>query len=221
MLTRNDYIWMNKNSHIMKKTDKVNYNATMKYANDLILQDHHTSQRTKSSERAFGMVLKICLKTGIRVSDLLNLEYHQFTENKKYSNTYTLTYHITKTSTTNSVPVGAELMMNIEKYRMECLQDHGYTSSNIFFNYQNKKLFSRVWASNKISKANKDGDLGQVLNVVGMHSVRRSAVVEIFEKTQDLALAQSFLGHKNILTTSNYLQDIKTSTQDKLRSVLC
>ena len=205
----------------MNKTEKVNYNATMKYAHDLLHHNGNMSNRTKLSERTFGLLLKICLKTGIRVTDLLNLEYSQFTENKKYPNTFTLTYYITKTHSSNTVPIGAELMLMIQSYKMECLKDYGYTSSYIFFNYQTKKLFSRVWASNKISKANKNGKLGQVLNVVGMHSVRRSAVVEIFEKTQDLALAQSFLGHKNILTTSNYLQDVKTTTQDKLRSVLC
>ena len=205
----------------MNKTEKVNYNATMKYANDLLQLNGNMSNRTKLSNSTFGLLLKICLKTGIRVTDLLNLEYSQITENKKYLNTFTLTYHINKTDSSNTVPIGAELMMTIQSYKIECLKDYGYTSSYIFYNYQTQKLFSRVWASKRISKANKDGKLGQVLNVVGMHSVRRAAVVEIFEKTQDLALAQSFLGHKNILTTSNYLQDVKTSTQDKLRSVLC
>jgi site-specific recombinase XerD len=54
-----------------------------------------------------------------------------------------------------------------------------------------------------------------------MHSLRRTAVIEIFENKQDLRLAQAFLGHKNILTTSNYLQDSKRSIQDQLRECLC
>jgi site-specific recombinase XerD len=33
-----------------------------------------------------------------------------------------------------------------------------------------------------------------------MHSLRRTAVIEIFENKQDLRLAQALLGHKNILT---------------------
>jgi site-specific recombinase XerD len=50
-----------------------------------------------------------------------------------------------------------------------------------------------------------------------MHSLRRTAVIEIFENKQDLRLKQFPLGHKNILTTSNYLQDSKRSIQDQLR----
>lgn len=204
----------------MKKTEKVNYNATMKLANDL-LQDNNLANRTKLSNQTFGLLLKLCLKTGIRVSDLLNLEYSQFVEDKKHPNTYSLTYSITKTNSTNTVPIGHQLMLMIQTYKMHCLKDYGYTSNKIFFNYQTNKLYSRVWASNRISKFNKQGKLGEVLNHVGMHSVRRSAVVEVYEQTNDLRLAQSFLGHKNLVTTSNYLQDNKTSIQDKLRLVLC
>jgi site-specific recombinase XerD len=53
-----------------------------------------------------------------------------------------------------------------------------------------------------------------------MHSLRRTAVIEIFENKQDLRLAQILLG-QNILTTSNYLQDSKRSIQDQLRECLC
>jgi integrase len=204
----------------MKKTEKLNFNSTMKYANDL-LNNEIGNETKRMTNKAFGLLVKICLKTGIRASDLLNLEYSQFTENKLAPNTFTLEYFITKTNTKNIVPLGADLMNSIHLYKMECLETYGTTSDKVFYNYSNGKLFTRVWASNRIAKANKNGLLGQVVNVCGMHSVRRTAVVEVFEKNQDLRLAQAFLGHKNILTTSNYLQDNKTTIQDKLREALC
>jgi integrase len=55
---------------------------------------------------------------------------------------------------------------------------------------------------NKVRKANDSGLLGEIVNVAGMHSLRRTAVIEIFENKQDLRLAQAFLGHKN----TNYFQ---------------
>jgi hypothetical protein len=52
---------------------------------------------------------------------------------------------------------------------------------------------TRVWASNKVRKANDSGLLGEIVNVAGMHSLRRTAaVIEIFENKQDLRLAQAF-----------------------------
>lgn len=207
----------------MNKTDKVNYNATTKYATNLLNTSSNEvpNVRKRMNLKAFGLLLKICLKTGIRTSDLLNLEYTQFEENRSAPNTFTLKYYITKTSKTNEVPIGAELKRLIEIYKMECLKEFGYSAEKIFWNYSTKKIYTRVWASKKVADANDKGLLGPVVNCAGMHSVRRSAVVEVFEKTQDLRLAQSFLGHKNILTTSNYLADQKKTTQDRLREVLC
>ncbi|WP_405377529.1 site-specific integrase [Nonlabens sp. Asnod3-A02] len=204
----------------MKKTEKLNYNSTMKFANTK-LTNNQTNQTKRMTDKAFGLLVKVCLKTGIRASDLLNLNYDQFTENRTAPNTFTLEYFITKTNSKNVVPVGADLMRSIQVYKMECLEAYGTVNGKIFYNYNTNKLYTRVWASQRIAKANKNGMLGQVVNVAGMHSVRRTAVVEVFEQNQDLRVAQAFLGHKNILTTSNYLQDNKTTMQDKLRLALC
>jgi integrase len=34
------------------------------------------------TEKAFGLLIRLAVKTGIRASDLLNLEYIQFKENR-------------------------------------------------------------------------------------------------------------------------------------------
>jgi integrase len=144
------------------------------------------------TEKAFGL-LRLAVKTGIRASDLLNLEYIQFKENREYPNTFTLEYSITKTKSKNIIPVGAELMRIIQVYEL-CLSEYGYKSKHLFHNYSTGKI-TRVWASNKVRKANDSGLLGEIVNVAGMHSLRRTAVIEIFENKQDLRLA-NLLGHK-------------------------
>jgi integrase len=174
----------------MKKTDKLNFNSTIKFSNDL-LNDKQPNQTKRMTEKAFGLLIRLAVKTGIRASDLLNLEYIQFKENREYPNTFTLEYSITKTKSKNIIPVGAELMRIIQVYELECLSEYGYKSKHLFHNSTGKN-YTRVWASNKVRKANDSGLLGEIVNVAGMHSLRRTAVIEIFENKQDLRLAQAF-----------------------------
>lgn len=205
----------------MNKTDKVNFNATLKFANDAINFSMPPQLRKESSMNALGLLTKICLKTSMRVSDILNLEYSQFKENKIHQGTFMLTYAIKKTNSKNTVPIGSDLMNDILQYREKCIARYNIANDMVFFNYQTQSLYTRVWASVNIAKANKEGNLGKVVNVAGTHSIRKTAANEIFDKTQDLKLAKEFLGHKNILTTSIYLHDSFVDTQDKLRELLC
>jgi hypothetical protein len=64
------------------------------------------------------------------------------------------------------------------------------TSPNTYFTITQLVKITRVWASNKVRKANDSGLLGELM--YGMHSLRRTAVIEIFENKQDLRLAQAF-----------------------------
>jgi integrase len=82
------------------------------------------------TEKAFGLLIRLAVKTGIRASDLLNLEYIQFKENREYPNTFTLEYSITKTKSKNIIPVGAELMRII--HELECLSEYGLSPNTYF-----------------------------------------------------------------------------------------
>jgi hypothetical protein len=66
-----------------------------------------------------------------------------------------------------------------------------YTSPNTYFTITGKKLHTCL-GIHKVRKANDSGLLGEIVNVAGMHSLRRTAVIEIFENKQDLRLAQAF-----------------------------
>jgi integrase len=101
------------------------------------------------TEKAFGLLIRLAVKTGIRASDLLNLEYIQFKKEMKY---IYIRYSITKTKSKNIIPVGAELMRIIQVYELECLSEYGYKSKHLFHNYSTGKNYTRVWASNKVKK---------------------------------------------------------------------
>jgi integrase len=65
-----------------EKTDKLNFNSTIKFSNDL-LNDKQPNQTKRMTEKTFGLLIRLAVKTGIRASDLLNLEYIQFKENRE------------------------------------------------------------------------------------------------------------------------------------------
>jgi integrase len=135
-LVNETYLLKNTN---YEKTDKLNFNSTIKFSNDL-LNDKQPNQTKRMTEKAFGLLIRLAVKTGIRASDLLNLEYIQFKENREYPNTFTLEYSITKTKSKNIIPVGAELMRIIQVYELECLSEYGYKSKHLFHNYSTGKL---------------------------------------------------------------------------------
>jgi integrase len=122
-----------------EKTDKLNFNSTIKFSNDLLNDKQQI--KLKNDWKAFGLLIRLAVKTGIRASDLLNLEYIQFKENREYPNTFTLEYSITKTKSKNIIPVGAELMRIIQVYELECLSE--FTSPH-FHNYSTGKNYTRV-----------------------------------------------------------------------------
>jgi hypothetical protein len=46
----------------MKKTDKLNFNSTIKFSNDL-LNDKQPNQTKRMTEKAFGLLIRLAVKT--------------------------------------------------------------------------------------------------------------------------------------------------------------
>jgi hypothetical protein len=63
------------------------------------------------------------------------------------------------------------------------------TSPNTYFTITQLVKITHVFGHP--IRANDSGLLGEIVNVAG-HSLRRTAVIEIFENKQDLRLAQAF-----------------------------
>jgi hypothetical protein len=49
-----------------EKTDKLNFNSTIKFSNDL-LNDKQPNQTKEMTEKTFGLLIRLAVKTGIRV----------------------------------------------------------------------------------------------------------------------------------------------------------
>jgi site-specific recombinase XerD len=189
----------------MKTTNKLNFDASMKFANDSLNFSSPTNTRKEQSNNALGLLIKIGLKTSMRVSDILAIEHTQFKE--RNDGTTWLTYKSIKSKVVVSIPVSHDLLKDINRYNKKMEDKYGSLHDNLFFNYQTKSMFTREWATKCISKANKQGKMGEVVNVAGTHSIRKTAVNAVFDRTQNLKLAQMMLGHKKITTTAIYIKD--------------
>jgi integrase len=202
----------------MKTTEKLNFNATKKYANDLLKFAHtKTDTRLKAGNCNLGLLVLVGLETGLRISDLLLLKYSDISKNDIDID---INIQLKKTKKNHTSPISHSLYDTIENHRLNNRTTFGYSNKYLFYNYSNKSLYSRVWASNRISVANKNGLMGEVLDVAGCHSLRRSSAINVFERTNDIRLASAHLGHKNIVTTSAYLQETEKSNLSKLRNLL-
>jgi hypothetical protein len=74
-------------------------------------------------------------------------------------------------------------MRIIQVYELECLSEYGYKSNTTIT--QLVKI-TRVWASNKVRKANDSGLLGEIVNVAGMHSLRRLLLLLRYSRTNKI-----------------------------------
>ena len=205
----------------MKQTQPLNYSIAKKYAVKLWTEyEKQTDSRLIVSNRMFGLVLLIGLETSARISDLLSLKWSNIEEYAP--NQYSLTYRVKKSKKNITIPLGNEIVNRFIFPTKEWLRAcYSNTNEFIFYNYTNNSLFTRVWASNRISKANKLGLLGDVLDVAGSHSLRRTGAIRIYEKSNgDLRPASTLLGHKNLVTTSNYLQISENEMFDRLKQIL-
>jgi hypothetical protein len=92
-------------------------------------------------------------------------------------------------------------MRIIQVYELECLSEYELQVQTLISITQLVKKLHTCLGIHKVRKAN-DSGLPEIVNVAGMHSLRRTAVIEIFENKQDLRLARFLLGHKKTYSTT-------------------
>lgn len=205
----------------MAKTEKLNYENAHNYATNLWrYHEEETDSRLILSNRMFGLVLLMGLETGARISDLRKMKYSDIREMENKPMAFTIDFYVKKSKTYHKWVISAELKSRIDITREWMKAHYNYYGDNIFFNPMNNGLFTRVWASKRIAKANKLGKLGKIVDVAGSHSLRKASAHYLYEKSRDLRLVQSFLKHKNINTTSKYLGLQEQEAIDKAISVL-
>jgi len=196
----------------MNTTVKFNYEQAKHYATELF---SCKDQAYEADRKAEALVILIGIETGLRVSDLLKLRFSDISDDNEYGRPFITTY-VSKKKRDEVKPLSANTMRLIEIYNNWCLVNHGEVSEFIFWNYANKKLYSRQWTHKRLNLANDSGELGKKVKIAGAHSLRRTAGAFVFSKTKDLRLAQSLLGHDRIKQTEHYLKLDETEALARL-----
>jgi integrase len=155
-------------------------------------------------------------KTGLRISDVLNLKY----SNIKYVglDVY-LELILKKTKKDLTIPIDRMMLKMFQDYKEYCLSEFDNLNELIFFNYNTGNPFSYIWCNKRINILNNSGILGKVFDNVGTHSIRKGLAEYLYNK-KGLRTTQYLLGHKSMLTTEIYLELDKEQHLKDLKEVL-
>ena len=193
------------------KTQAIDYDLLYNEARKLF-HDNHASYNL--DRKAENLAYLIALETGLRVSDLLSLEYSFITYDKRLKKNIFTTY-IKKTKGTHVGVISDEVSNYIEMYKESVKSCYNALNGSIFFNYKSNKLYSRQWLYKRMKLIS--DRLG--FKDAGVHSIRKASAIKVLDSTGSLSMAQYHLTHKRATTTDNYLGISQASALDRLSKV--
>ena len=143
-------------------------------------------------------VFELLYATGLRVSELVNLEI----KNVDFKNNLIKTTG--KGSKERFVPVGKKAKAALNKYLkqreliLKTKFGSNYKENAIFINDNGKKI-TRQWVYNFIKKQ------GETIHKqISPHTIRHSFATHLLENGADLRAVQELLGHSSVVTTQLY-----------------
>lgn len=143
-------------------------------------------------------VFELLYATGLRVSELVNLEI----KNVDFKNNLIKTTG--KGSKERFVPVGKQAKAALNEYLkqreliLKTKFGSNYKENAIFINDNGKKI-SRQWVYNFIKKQ------GETIHKqISPHTIRHSFATHLLENGADLRAVQELLGHSSVVTTQLY-----------------
>lgn len=176
-------------------------------ANEIILliEAPDTSKTLGLRDRT---ILEVMYATGLRISELVNLEM------KELHLSMALIQTIGKGDKERILPIGDEAISWLEKYiengRPLLQKNSNEESAYVFLNTRGKKLTRQgVWK--KIKKIVKESGIKK--NVTP-HTLRHSFATHLLENGADLRIVQELLGHSDISTTQIYTHITKHRLKD-------
>lgn len=193
------------------KTQPFNYDKLYNEARKMFFSDSTAYSLERKSEY---LAYLLALESGLRVSDLLEQKYSNFTFNDKLGR-YCFATYIKKTKGQHTGVISNELYHYIQEYKDTVRAIHNWSSDYIFYNYKNDKPYTRQWLHKRIKLV----AAKLRLKNVGVHSIRKASAIHVLDKTGSLSMAQYHLCHKRATTTDKYLGVTQATALEQLARV--
>ncbi len=140
-------------------------------------------------------LIELAYGSGLRVSELLNLEISDLHLNKGLVNI------LGKGNKERIIPLNENAILALQNYIVNSRNELNPNNANILFVNKFGNPLSRVGFFKLIKKlAQKAG----IKKVVSPHTLRHSYATHLLENGANLRTVQELLGHEDILTTENY-----------------
>ncbi|MFD2823640.1 tyrosine-type recombinase/integrase [Lacinutrix iliipiscaria] len=193
------------------KTQPVNYDKMYNEARKMFFDNTDAYSIERKSEY---LAYLLALESGLRVSDLLQQKYQNFSFNQKIEK-YCFTTLIKKTKSEHTGVISNELYHYIQEYKDAVRVTHNRSSEYIFYNYRTNKTYTRQWLHKRIKMVAKKLKFKNI----GVHSIRKASAIHVLDLTGSLSMAQYHLSHKRATTTDKYLGVTKASALEQLAKV--
>ena len=142
------------------------------------------------------LMVQICLNTGARLSSIINLKKSDITKDS-------IIFHHTKSRKEQIFPLSRRLRNEINEY----LSIVDLSTDYLFESSKNQKC-----TQNQITTAFIRYCKQRHCNCTSFHAIRHVYATKLYQKTHDIRLLQSILGHQDIQTTSRYLISLNLET---------
>lgn len=195
----------------MATTDYVKYNTTLDLAKSIF--DNSDGQAYEADRKAEAVAIMLMLGTGYRISDVQDLNWKDIDWRGVTVKGYAVPLpmiqkKLIKTGVKHTAVIwDAEIASRLKAYYEYLKLTFGKSGEKVLSNLNSAggKVYSRMWIMRRLRQHNEAGRLGRKVETVGAHSLRKAFAMDLYDRTGDVNLVKQALGHKNIATTSEYL----------------
>lgn len=200
-----------------KESKKVHYLTPEQFSLFCKMQPNISHERTREIMDMFMFAFHSC---GLRISDILTLEWEHIDFKKKVINKI-----IFKSKTPMQIPLTEPAIQILEKWKSKNRNDRFvFDLLPVDFNIDDEKSLKNARLTKNRTIRQSLWSVGKKMNLsfnLSFHVARHSFAVFAIKKGIDLYLLSKLLGHKSIIVTekvyANFLpKDINTTVREKL-----